>query len=60
MLTEQASFEAAERWLSKALEVARTNQAKSLELRAAMSLARLRVKQGRRGNARDPLAGIYG
>jgi class 3 adenylate cyclase/tetratricopeptide (TPR) repeat protein/ribosomal protein L40E len=60
MLTEQEAFEAAEHWLSRALQVARTQQAKSLELRAAMSLARLRIKQGRRDEARDPLAEIYG
>ncbi len=60
MLTEQESFEAAEHWLSRALEVARTQQAKSLELRAAMSLARLRIKQGRRDEARDPLGEVYG
>jgi predicted ATPase len=60
MLTEKASFGAAEHWLSRALEVARTQQAKSLELRAAISLARLRIKQGRRDEARDPLAEVYG
>lgn len=36
----------------KALAVSRQQQAKSLELRAALSLARLRQKQGRREDAR--------
>jgi predicted ATPase len=43
-----------------ALEVARQQQAKSWELRAAMSLARLWRDQGKRQQARDLLAPIYG
>jgi predicted ATPase len=43
-----------------ALAVARRQQAKSLELRAAMSLARLWQQQGRRAEARDLLVPIYG
>ena len=43
-----------------ALNVARQQQAKSLELRAAMSLARLWQQQGKRAEARDLLAPIYG
>jgi predicted ATPase len=43
----------------KALDVARHQQAKSLELRAAMSLSRLWQRQGRRAEARDLLAPIY-
>ena len=38
----------AEAWLQRALDVARRQQAKSLELRAAMSLARLWQRQGKR------------
>jgi len=49
----------AETWLLRALDVARRQQAKSLELRAAMSLARLWQCQGKRGAARDLLAPIY-
>jgi len=49
----------AETWLQRALDVARRQEAKSLELRAAMSLARL-WQQGRRAEARDLLAPIYG
>jgi predicted ATPase len=43
-----------------ALAVARHQQAKSLELRAAMSLGRLWQQQGKRGEARALLAPIYG
>ena len=49
----------AETWLQQALDVARRQQAKSLELRAAMSLARLWQRQGKRGEARELLAPIY-
>ena len=44
----------------KALQVARTQQAKSLELRAATGLARLWCIEGRREDARDLLAPVYG
>ncbi len=44
----------------KALEVARRQQAKSWELRAAMSLSRLWRRQGKRNEARQVLAEIYG
>ena len=40
--------------------VARLQQAKSLELRAAMSLSRLWHQQGKRDEARQMLAEIYG
>jgi class 3 adenylate cyclase/predicted ATPase len=49
----------AETWLQRALEVARRQEAKSLELRAAMSLSRLRHQQGKRKEARDLLAEVY-
>ena len=55
--TPQAEAEA---WLQRALDVARRQEAKSLELRAAMSLARLWQQQGRRAEARDLLTPIYG
>jgi predicted ATPase len=42
-----------------ALDIARQQQAKSWELRAAMSLARLWADQGRRAEARDLLAPVY-
>jgi predicted ATPase len=43
-----------------ALAVARQQQAKALELRAAMSLSRLWQPQGKRAEARQLLAEIYG
>jgi predicted ATPase len=50
----------AESWLRRALDVAHRQQAKSLELRAATSLARLWFDQGRHAEARDLLAPVYG
>jgi predicted ATPase/DNA-binding winged helix-turn-helix (wHTH) protein len=44
----------------QALDIARRQQAKVLELRAAMSLARLWQQQGKRYDARDLLAPIHG
>jgi predicted ATPase len=44
----------------KAIEVAQRQSAKSLELRATMSLARLWRQQGKREEARQMLAEIYG
>jgi predicted ATPase len=49
-----------ETWLQRALDVARRQEAKSLELRAAMSLARLWQQQGKRTEAYELLALIYG
>src|SRR4030095_3236861 len=50
----------AEAWLQRALDVARHQAAKSLELRAAMSLSRLWQQQGKRAEAYELLAPIYG
>jgi len=50
----------AERCLHQALALARRQQAKSFELRAAMSLSRLWQQQGKRVEARELLAPIYG
>ena len=52
--------EEAEICLHQALAVARQQQAKSLELHAARSLARLWQQQGKRAAAYDMLAPIYG
>lgn len=49
----------AEASFQQALAVARRQQAKSLELRAAMSLARLWQRQGKRKESHDLLAPIY-
>ena len=49
----------AEGCYQEAISVARHQQAKSLELRAAMSLARFWRNHGRRGEARDLLAAVY-
>jgi class 3 adenylate cyclase/predicted ATPase len=54
--TPQAEAEA---WLQRALDVARRQEAKSLELRAAMSLSRLWQQQGKRQEAHDLLAEVY-
>ena len=48
----------AERYLRRALTLARTSQAKSLELRAATSMARAWKAGGRPRDARRLLAGI--
>jgi predicted ATPase len=50
----------AEAYFERALAVAREQQAKSWELRAAMSMARLWRDQGKRDEARDLLAPVYG
>jgi predicted ATPase len=51
---------AAEACFRQAIEIAQGQQAKSLELRAATSLARLWTDQGNRTEARDLLAPVYG
>ena len=50
----------AEKYYERALSVARQQQAKSWELRAAMSLARLWRDQGKALQARELLAPVYG
>ena len=50
----------AEAYFERALAVAREQQARSWELRAAMSMARLWRDQGKRNEARDLLAPVYG
>jgi predicted ATPase len=50
----------AEACFHKAIEVARRQSAKSLELRAVMSLSRLWQQQGKKDEARQMLAEIYG
>jgi predicted ATPase len=50
----------AEAYFDRALSVSREQQAKSWELRAAMSMARLWRDQGKRQQAHDLLAPVYG
>jgi predicted ATPase len=50
----------AEACFERALAVARAQQAKSWELRASMSMARLWREQGKRDEAREILAPVYG
>jgi class 3 adenylate cyclase/predicted ATPase len=50
----------AQAYFERALQIARQQQAKSWELRAAMSMARLWRDQGKRDEARDLLAPVYG
>ena len=52
--------EEVEECFRKAIRVAQKQQAKSLELRAVMSLSRLWQHQGKREDARQMLAEIYG
>jgi len=47
-------------WLRRAIDTAKGQQARSLELRAATSLARLWADRGERPRARDLLAPVYG
>ena len=60
LLLRQGRPEAAEELYRKALSVAREQEAKLWELRAAASLARLWRDQGRCAAARDLLAPVYG
>jgi predicted ATPase len=60
LLLRQGHSEAAEELYRKALSIAAEQEAKLWELRAAASLARLRRDQGRRAEARDLLAPVYG
>jgi class 3 adenylate cyclase len=53
-------LEEAQGALEEALRIARRQQAKAYELRAATSLARLWGEQGRRAQARNLLAPVYG
>jgi predicted ATPase len=50
----------AQAYFERALTIARQQHAKSWELRAAMSMARLWRDQGKRDDARDLLAPVYG
>jgi predicted ATPase len=60
LLERQEHTEAAEKLYRKALRIAEEQEAKLWELRAAVSLARLRRDQGRRAEARELLTPLYG
>jgi DNA-binding SARP family transcriptional activator len=51
--------DAPDTWFQQALEIARAQGAKSLELRAAVSLVRLKIERGEETAARGLLAPIY-
>lgn len=55
-----SSTQKAEECFGKAIEIARRQQAKPLELRASTSLARLWQQQDKKDEARQLLAEIYG
>ncbi|MCI0422550.1 MAG: hypothetical protein L0312_25575, partial [Acidobacteria bacterium] len=58
--TESPAFAQAEACFHQAIKIAQRQQAKSWELRAVMSLARIYQNQGRQEEARGLLAQIYG
>ena len=60
LLTSRPDQAKAEAYFEHALDVSRAQQAKSLELRASMSLARLWRGQGKAEQARELLAPVYG
>jgi predicted ATPase len=60
LLSPELDAAKAEAYFERALAVARSQQAKSWELRAAMSMARLWGDQGKRDAARGVLAPVYG
>jgi len=60
LLGSEPDPEKAEEHFEQAIAIARAQQAKSWELRAATSLARLWGEQGKRQQARDYLVSVYG
>jgi tetratricopeptide (TPR) repeat protein len=60
LLLESRRSSEAETCFRRAIEIARRQSAKSLELRAATSLSRLLQKQGKKEEARQSLVEIYG
>jgi predicted ATPase len=59
LLSSQPDAAKAEAYFERALAVARAQQARSWELRASMSMARLWRDQGKRDEARDLLVPVY-
>jgi predicted ATPase len=60
LMSPEGDAAKAEACFERALAVARSQQAKSFQLRAAMSMARLWRDQGKRDEARGLLAPVYG
>ena len=60
LIQPKADAAKAQVFFERALAVARQQQAKSWELRAAMSMVRLWRDQGKRDQARELLAPVYG
>jgi class 3 adenylate cyclase/predicted ATPase len=60
VLAETGDVAEAASWYHQAIDTARSQQARSLELRAATSLARLWADKGERRKAHDLLAPVYG
>ena len=60
LATDEADAVASEGCFRRAIEIAQAQSAKSLELRAATSLARLWRDRGRRTEAHGLLAPVYG
>ena len=60
LMSQERDEARAQVYFERALEIARQQQAKSWELRAAMSMAQLWRDQGKRDEARELLAPVYG
>ena len=60
LMLPKPDLEKAEAYFVRALAISREQHAKSWELRAAMSMARLWRDQGKRDEARELLAPVYG
>jgi predicted ATPase len=60
LMSRQQDAAKAEAYFDRALAIARAQQARSWELRAAMSMARLWLAQGKQKEAHQLLAPIYG
>ena len=60
LMSPQPNLAQAKAFFEQALTIARQQQAKSWELRVAMSMARLWRDQGKPQQAREMLAPIYG
>ena len=58
-LAQPSAQKEAEAYILKAIDIARQQQAKSLELRATTSLARLWQHQGKKAEAHKLLADVY-